>query len=166
MIDKIQGYAYILGDDINTDDIVPSDTLTLRDTTEMAKNTLKYIDPDFVNSVIKTNIIIAGQNFGTGSSREEAVNVFKVLGVKAIIAKSFARIYFRNLINLGIPGIQLIWNEEDFSRGDYIQIILNEGRILNETKNVEFSFEKLPNFLTSILEEGGIINQLKKKLLH
>lgn len=166
MIDKIQGYVYILGDDINTDDIVPSDTLTLRDTTEMAKNTLKYIDPDFVNSVIKTNIIIAGQNFGTGSSREEAVNVFKVLGVKAIIAKSFARIYFRNLINLGIPGIQLIWNEEDFSRGDDIQIILNEGRILNETKNVEFSFEKLPNFLTSILEEGGIINQLKKKLLH
>jgi 3-isopropylmalate/(R)-2-methylmalate dehydratase small subunit len=166
LIDKIQGYAYILGDDINTDDIVPSDTLTLRDTTEMAKNTLKYIDPDFVNSVIKTNIIIAGQNFGTGSSREEAVNVFKVLGVKAIIAKSFARIYFRNLINLGIPGIQLIWNEEDFSRGDYIQIILNEGRILNDSKNVEFSFEKLPNFLTSILEEGGIINQLKKKLLH
>lgn len=166
MIDIIQGYVYILGDDINTDDIVPSDTLTLRDTTEMAKNTLKYIDPDFVNSVVKTNIIIAGENFGTGSSREEAVNVFKILGVKAIIAKSFARIYFRNLINLGIPGIQLNWNEENFSHGDHIEITLNKGKILNKTKNFELNFERLPDFLTNILQEGGIINQLKKKLLH
>lgn len=166
MIDTIQGYVYILGDDINTDDIVPSDTLTLRDTTEMAKNTLKYIDPDFAKTVVKENIIIAGENFGTGSSREEAVNVFKVLGVKAIIAKSFARIYFRNLINLGIPGIQLIWNEENFSHGDHIEIILNRGRILNKTKNFELNFERLPDFLTNILEEGGIINQLKRKLLH
>lgn len=166
MIDIIQGYVYILGDDINTDDIVPSDTLTLRDTTEMAKNTLKYIDPDFVNSVVKTNIIIAGENFGTGSSREEAVNVFKILGVKAIIAKSFARIYFRNLINLGIPGIQLNWNEENFSHGDHIEITLNKGKILNKTKNFELNFERLPDFLTNILQEGGIINQLKKKLIH
>ena len=166
MIDTIQGYVYILGDDINTDDIVPSDTLTLRDTTEMAKNTLKYIDPDFAKTVVKENIIIAGENFGTGSSREEAVNVFKVLGVKAIIAKSFARIYFRNLINLGIPGIQLIWNEENFSHGDHIEITLNKGRILNKTKNFELNFERLPDFLTNILEEGGIINQLKRKLLH
>lgn len=166
MIDIIQGYIYILGDDINTDDIVPTDTLTLRDTTEMAKNTLKYIDPDFVNSVVKTNIIIAGENFGTGSSREEAVNVFKFLGVKAIIAKSFARIYFRNLINLGIPGIQLNWNEESFSHGDQIEITLNKGRIFNITKKFELNFKRLPDFLTNILEEGGIINQLKKKLLH
>jgi 3-isopropylmalate/(R)-2-methylmalate dehydratase small subunit len=166
LIDIIQGYVYILGDDINTDDIVPSDTLTLRDTTEMAKNTLKYIDPDFVNSVVKTNIIIAGENFGTGSSREEAVNVFKILGVKAIIAKSFARIYFRNLINLGIPGIQLNWNEENFSHGDHIEITLNKGKILNKTKNFELNFERLPDFLTNILQEGGIINQLKKKLIH
>ena len=166
MIDIIQGYVYILGDDINTDDIVPSDTLTLRDTTEMAKNTLKYIDPDFANTVVKTNIIIAGENFGTGSSREEAVNVFKILGVKAIIAKSFARIYFRNLINLGIPGIQLNWNEENFSHGDHMEITLNKGKILNKTKNFELNFERLPDFLTNILQEGGIINQLKKKLFH
>ena len=164
MIHKIQGYAYILGDDINTDDIVPSDTLTLRDTTEMANSTLKYIDPNFVNSVSKTNIIIAGENFGTGSSREEAVNVFKILGIKAIIAKSFARIYFRNLINLGIPGLQLNWKDNNFSHGDEIEIELVDGKIYNKTQNSEFIFEKLPKFLTNILEEGGIINQLKKKL--
>jgi 3-isopropylmalate/(R)-2-methylmalate dehydratase small subunit len=166
LIEKIKGGVYILGDDINTDDIVPSDSLTLRDTTEMAKNTLKYIDPDFPKSVAKTNIIVAGENFGTGSSREEAVNVFKVLGVKAIIAKSFARIYFRNLINLGIPGIQLNWKDEDFSYDDRIEILLNEGKILNKVKDIEIQFKKLPDFLTNILEEGGILNQIKKKILH
>ncbi|MBY8986561.1 MAG: 3-isopropylmalate dehydratase small subunit, partial [Candidatus Lokiarchaeota archaeon] len=123
-MNKIEGYAYLLGDDINTDDIVPSNALTIRDTNEMAKYTLKYNDAKFVENVKKHNIIIAGENFGTGSSREEAVNVFKILGIKAIIAKSFARIYFRNLINLGIPGIQLIWDNDYFSHGDHIQISL------------------------------------------
>lgn len=165
MIDKIEGYTYILGDDINTDDIVPTNALTLRDTAEMAEHTLRYLHPNFVGMVIKNNIIIAGENFGTGSSREEAVNVFKVLGVKAIVAKSFARIYFRNLINLGIPGIQLNWDKNIFSHGDHLEITLNEGVIYNKTKNIEITFKKLPEFLTKILEDEGIINQLKKKLI-
>jgi 3-isopropylmalate/(R)-2-methylmalate dehydratase small subunit len=164
MSEKIEGFAYILGDDINTDDIVPSHTLTMRDTHEMAKCTLEFVDPNFVKNVDQGNIIIAGENFGTGSSREEAVNVFKVLGIKAIIAKSFARIYFRNLINLGIPGITLKWNKNNFSKGDSIQISLNEGVVLNKTKKIKCEFDKLPNFLTEILKEGGILNQLKIKL--
>ncbi|MFW9940226.1 MAG: 3-isopropylmalate dehydratase [Promethearchaeota archaeon] len=164
MINKIEGHTYILGDDINTDDIVPSNALTLRDTSEMANHTFRYLHPNFVEMVKKNNIIIAGENFGTGSSREEAVNVFKILGVKAIIAKSFARIYFRNLINLGIPGIQLNWNETEFSHGDHLEIVLNKGIIFNKTKNREVSFKKLPDFLTKILENEGILNQLKKKL--
>ena len=164
MSEKIEGFAYILGDDINTDDIVPSHTLTMRNTHEMAKCTLEFVDPNFAKNIDQGNIIIAGENFGTGSSREEAVNVFKVLGIKAIIAKSFARIYFRNLINLGIPGITLEWNKTFFSKGDNIQISLNEGVILNKTKNIKCEFDKLPNFLTEILEHGGILNQLKKKL--
>ncbi len=163
-MNKIEGNVYLLGDDINTDDIVPSNALTIRDTNEMAKYTLKYIDADFVEKVKKYNIIIAGENFGTGSSREEAVNVFKILGIKAIIAKSFARIYFRNLINLGIPAIQLIWDEKSFSRGDYIEIVLEKGEIINKTKNYKMEFNKLPEFLTKILEYGGILNQLKKKV--
>ncbi len=164
MIEKIDGFAYILGDDINTDDIVPSHTLTMRDVDEMAKCTLEFIDPTFAKNSAQGNIIIAGDNFGTGSSREEAVYVFKVLGIKAIIAKSFARIYFRNLINLGIPGIIVSWNESIFSKGDNLEISLNEGVITNKTKGVKIEFEKLPNFLTKILEEGGILNQLKKTL--
>jgi len=163
-MDKIEGFAYILGDDINTDDIVPSHTLTMRDTNEMAKFTLEFIDSNFAKNVTSGNIIIAGENFGSGSSREEAVNVFKILGIKAVIAKSFARIYFRNLINTGIPGISLNWDENDFSKGDTLEISLHEGIISNNTKNVKIGFTKLPEFLTEILEEGGILNQLKKKL--
>ena len=164
MNEKIEGFAYILGDDINTDDIVPSHTLTMRNVDEMAKCTLEFIDPAFAKNIANGNIIVAGENFGTGSSREEAVYVFKVLGIKAIIAKSFARIYFRNLINLGIPGITLNWTENNFSKGDKLEISLKEGIIINKTKGKKLEFEKLPNFLTNILEEGGILNQLKKNL--
>ncbi len=161
---KIKGFAYILGDDINTDDIVPSHTLTMRDADEMAKHTLEFIDPNFVKNIQKGNIIIAGENFGSGSSREEAVNVFKVLGIKVVIAKSISRIYFRNLINLGIPGITLNWSKRDFSTGDNLEISLNEGIIFNKNKNSKIKFTKLPKFITSILEEGGILNKLKKRL--
>jgi 3-isopropylmalate/(R)-2-methylmalate dehydratase small subunit len=136
----------------------------MRDPNEIAKYTLEFIDPDFVNNVEKSNIIVAGENFGTGSSREEAVNVFKILGIKSIIAKSFARIYFRNLINVGIPGITLKWDDKIFSKGDNLQIFLNKGIIFNKTKNLNVNFEKLPPFLTNILKEGGILNQLREKL--
>ncbi|KKK41821.1 MAG: Isopropylmalate/citramalate isomerase small subunit [Candidatus Lokiarchaeum sp. GC14_75] len=166
MFEKIVGLVYILGDDINTDDIVPSSALTLRDTSAVAQYTLKFIDPQFVKKVSKYNILIAGENFGTGSSREEAVNVFKVLGIKCVIARSFARIYFRNLINLGIPGIHLNWKPNLLSQDDKLEISLSEGVIFNITKDLKINFEKLPEFLTKILEEGGIINQLRKKLLN
>lgn len=163
-MDKIKGFAYILGDDVNTDDIVPSHTLTMRDPNEMAKCTLEFIDPKFTQNIERGDIIIAGENFGTGSSREEAVHVFKILGVKTIIARSFARIYFRNLINLGIPAIVLNWKEEEISKEDNIEINLEEGIIKNITKNITLDFIKLPEFLTKILESGGILNQLKEKL--
>ena len=164
MKEKIEGHAYILGDNINTDDIVPSHTLTMRDPNEMAKFTLEYIDPQFVKNVDKGDIIVAGENFGCGSSREEAVNVFKILGIKAIVAKSFARIYFRNLINVGIPAITLNWDKKLFSKGDKLEVSLHEGIIFNKNKNVRIEFVKLPGFLINVLGSGGILNQLKKKL--
>ncbi len=136
----------------------------MRDPHEMAKCTLEFIDPDFVKNIERSNIMVAGENFGTGSSREEAVNVFKTLGIKVIIAKSFARIYFRNLINVGIPGITLDWNESMISKGDNLEISLMEGTILNTTKDEKIIFTRLPNFLANILEEGGILNLLKKSL--
>ena len=163
-MDNIEGKIYILGDDINTDDIVPSFTLTMRDPNEMAKHTLEFIDPAFAQKVVENSILVGGYNFGTGSSREEAVNVFKILGIKAIIAKSFSRIYYRNLINNGITGIICDWDDTTFSSGDEVQISIDEGLIVNKSKNIEIVFEKLPPFLKDILESGGILNQLKKKL--
>jgi 3-isopropylmalate/(R)-2-methylmalate dehydratase small subunit len=131
----------------------------------MAQFTFEYTHPDFVKSLIEGTILIAGENFGTGSSREEAVNVFKILRIKAIIAKSFARIYFRNLINLGIPGIILNWSKLSFENNDKLEIFLNKGIIFNKTRDLEINFIKLPKFLRDILAEGGIINRLKKDLL-
>ena len=163
-MEDIEGDIYILGDDINTDDIVPSHTLTMRDPNEMVKHTLEFIDPNFAQKVAKRSIIVGGHNFGTGSSREEAVNVFKILGIKAIIAKSFSRIYFRNLINNGVAGIMCDWDEATFSDGDQVQISIENGVIFNKSKNLEIAYEKLPHFLKEILKSGGILNQLKKKL--
>ncbi len=161
---KIEGFVYIMGNNINTDDIVPSHCLTLRDSYEMAQYTCEEIDSDFPQKVEKLNIIVAGENFGCGSSREEAVNVFKILGIQAIIAKSFARIYFRNLINQGIPGITYNWKDEDFSEGDHIEIILQEGLIKNLSTGRAINFNKLPEFLFNIIEENGILNKIKKEL--
>ena len=163
-MDLIKGYAYILGDDISTDDIVPSHTLTMRDSNDMVKHTLELIDPHFTKDVDKGNIIIAGENFGTGSSREEAVHVFKLLGIKAVVAKSFARIYFRNLINNGIPAISLKWDLSQFAKEDVIEISLIEGIIINKSKKITLNYEKIPEFLMDILESDGVINQLKKTL--
>jgi 3-isopropylmalate/(R)-2-methylmalate dehydratase small subunit len=163
-MDLIKGYAYILGDDISTDDIVPSHTLTMRDSNDMVKHTLEFIDPHFTKNVDKGNIIIAGENFGMGSSREEAVHVFKLLGIKAVVAKSFARIYFRNLVNNGMPAIDLKWDTNQFAKEDVIEISLLKGIIINKSKNISLNFEKIPEFLMHILESDGVINQLKKKL--
>ena len=136
----------------------------MRDPKEMANHTLEFVDPLFAKNVNNGNIIVAGENFGTSSSREEAVNVFKILGVKAIIAKSFSRIFFRNLINLGIPGITFDWKANQISKEDNLEISLKGGILLNKTKNSRFRFKKLPEFLTKILDVGGIINQIKDNL--
>jgi 3-isopropylmalate/(R)-2-methylmalate dehydratase small subunit len=161
---EIEGPIYILGDDINTDDIVPSYILTERDPNEIAKHTLEVIDPNFIQKSNMRSIIVGGSNFGTGSSREEAVNVFKTLGIKAIVAKSFSRIYFRNLINNGLAGIECDWEEGTFSDGDKVQISIDKGIIFNKTKDIKLKFKKLPQFLKEILDSGGILNQLKEKL--
>jgi len=125
---------------------------------------LEFIEPNFAQKAAKISIIVGGHNFGTGSSREEAVNVFKNLGIKAIIAKSFSRIYYRNLINNGIAGIICDWDESTFSDGDQVQISIENGIIFNLSKDLELPYKKLPQFLKEILKSGGIINQLKEKL--
>jgi 3-isopropylmalate/(R)-2-methylmalate dehydratase small subunit len=130
----------------------------------MAQYACENIYPDFAKNVNPGDIILAGENFGCGSSREEAVKVLKTLGISAIIAKSFARIYFRNTINLGIPAITLDWTKEYFEENNKVEINLEEGKVTNLSKEKEFKFQRIPPFLLNILKNNGIINLLKKKL--
>ena len=136
----------------------------MRDDNEITKHTLENIRPSFAGSVREGDVIVAGKNFGSGSSREEAVNVLKTLGINAVIAESFARIYFRNLINLGILAIKLEYTKEQFSEGDNIIITLEKSEIINQTKDIKIPIEKIPDFLLKILESGGILNKIKQKL--
>ena len=136
----------------------------MRDAEQMAQHTLEYVDPGFAQKSSTFDIIVAGENFGTGSSREEAVNVFKILGIKAILARSFARIYYRNLINVGIPAIELKWEKGQVSPGDRLIIHLDEGKVINKTQGIGMSFKQLPDFITSLLEAGGILEKLKREL--
>lgn len=158
---EIKGRVFLFGDNINTDDIIPHRYLTLRDNGEIAKHVLENVRPDFVQNVRKGDIIVAGKNFGSGSSREEAVNVLKVLGIEAVIAESFARIYFRNLINLGIPALKINDVKKKFSEGDILKISIKNEVIVNETKKIKIQMCKIPKFLVEILEVGGILNKIK-----
>ena len=143
---------------------MPHQYLTLRDDSEIAQHALENINPNFAKNVKEGDIVVAGKNFGSGSSREEAVNVLKTLGIKAVIAESFARIYFRNLINLGILAIKLSDVKPKIDEGDLIKISLEDSKIVNETKGIEIEIDKIPTFLVEILEAGGILNQILNKV--
>lgn len=159
----IIGKIWKFGDDINTDLIIPSQFLTENDPSIIVTHAFEGIRPGFANQVNKGDIIVGGKNFGSGSSREEAVFVLKELGISLVIAESFSRIYFRNLINLGIPAISLNDTSKNFSDGDIVEINLELGKITNLKTGKEFQFKKLPDFLIEIINEGGVINLLKKR---
>lgn len=158
---KIKGRVWKFGDDISTDHIIPGRYYHLRDNLpELAKHVMEDADPEFPKKVRPGDIIVAGKNFGMGSSREHAVLVLKQAGVAAVVAKSFARIFFRNAINNGLPLI--IADTTEIDTGDIIEIDLEKGIIINTTKNKEIKFQPLPRIMRDILMEGGIIEYIKK----
>ncbi len=166
---NLQGRIWIVGDSIDTDQIVPSHVLTERDPQIMAAATLENILPEFSKEVQVGDILIAGKNFGTGSSREEAVFVLKSLGIACILAKSIARIFYRNAVNLGLPPIVLPDLSIDSldhcslgSTGDIISVDLMKGTIQNEKEGIEISFKPFPSFLMDILLAGGAIPHLQQ----
>jgi len=159
---KITGSALKYGDDINTDLIYPGRYLHIYDPEEMAKYSMADLDPDFWKKFEKGDIIAAGKNFGCGSSREQAAICLKYAGVGAIVAKSFARIFFRNAINQGIPIIEA--DTDAISWEDKLEIFPEEGRIENLTTGKTISGTVLPPFLMELLEDGGLIPHLKKSL--
>ncbi len=160
---KLEGRAWVFGDNIDTDLIVPSKYLTERDPAVMARGTFENTRPEFAKQVKPGDIIIAGNNFGCGSSREEAPFVLQTLGICFIAAKSFARIFFRNGINLGIPLVELQVPKGAIKDGDRIEVDFDTGMIKNLRSNKILQFQKLPPFLQDILDVGGALNWLKKR---
>ena len=160
-MERLKGKVWKFGDDINTDLIVSSGYLTSDNPDEMVQHTFECIFPDFAETVKKGDIIVAGKNFGSGSSREEAVFVIKELGISAVICRSFSRIYFRNLINQGIPAIILQDGITEFETGDEIIVDINLGSIENTTKNKHFKFTPIPEFIMDIINSGGALKHIK-----
>lgn len=146
--------------DVDTDQIIASQYLLLPNIEEMKGYTFESLDPDFANKVQAGDVIVAGENFGCGSSREQAPSVLKALGIKAVIAKSFARIFFRNSINIGLPVIVCKDLYDHVEEGDLVEPDLLGGTI--RTEETEYSCTKLPEYMQTILNAGGLIAFLNK----
>jgi len=157
----LTGKAFKFGDNISTDLIAPGRLLHLRSNLpELAKHVLEDADPTFVKRVKKGDFIVAGKNFGLGSSREHAPLIIKMSGVSAIMTKSVARIFFRNAVNIGLP--VLICDTEKISDGDKLEVDLKRGEITDLTNKAKLYVNPMPDIMLRILEEGGLIPYIKK----
>ena len=157
----LKGMAHKFGDSISTDHIIPGRYAHLRSNLpELAKHVLEDADPKFMKKVKQGDFIVGGNNFGLGSSREHAPLVIKMAGVSAILAKSVARIFFRNAINLGLP--VLICNTDKINDGDELEIDLGAGTVKDITSGTELTFGKIPGVMLKILDEGGLIPYIQK----
>lgn len=157
----IKGRVHKFGDDINTDDIISAKYLVSTDAKELGRHCLESIKPDFVSSVKVGDIIVAGKNFGCGSSREHAPLAIKGCGIKAVIASSFAAIFFRNAINIGLPFLEseAVGSIKD---GDLLEIDLANGIIKNITQKQTYKTQAFPEFLQEIVKEGGLMPWVKR----
>jgi len=157
----LQGKAFRFGDNITTDYIIPGRYAHLRSNlAELSKHVMEDVDSTFVTRIQEGDFIVAGSNFGLGSSREHAPLVIKMVGVSAIIAKSVARIFFRNAINLGLP--VLLCDTDGISGNDKLEVNLKAGTIKNLTTSGQFTFTPLPDVMLAILEEGGLLSYIEK----
>jgi 3-isopropylmalate/(R)-2-methylmalate dehydratase small subunit len=157
----LKGKSFKFGDDISTDLIAPGRYFHLRSNMpELAKHVLEDADTEFAKKVKQGDFIVAGKNFGLGSSREHAPTIIKIAGVGAVLAKSFARIFFRNSINIGLPA--LICDTDKISENDELEIDLGKGFIKNKTKNIELGFKALPDVMIKLLNDGGLVEHITK----
>jgi len=163
MIEKVKGKVIKLGDNINTDVIYPGRYLPIIDAEEMALHALEGLDPDFPKKIQKGDVIVAGKNFGCGSSREQAATCLKFAGISAVIAKSFSRIFFRNGINQGLPIVVSHEAVDMIEDGDEVEIDFTSGKIILKAGKT-IGFKEFPDFIFSILDAGGLIPYVQKKL--
>ena len=159
---KVIGKCIKYGDNIDTDVIIPARYLNTSDHQELAKHCMEDIDTEFCNKVKTSNIIVAGSNFGCGSSREHAPVAIKASGIECVIAKNFARIFYRNSINIGLPILEC--SEADkINENDELEIKFSEGKIVNKTKNEEYDVTKFPEFMQKLIEDGGLMKHMVKE---
>ncbi len=159
----MQGKAWKFKDHIDTDLIIPARYLNTHDPMELAKHCMEDADPMFSSKVSKGDIIVAGENFGCGSSREHAPISIKAAGVSAVVAKSFARIFFRNAINIGLPIVELKETDE-VNEGDILDIDFVSGKLTNLTTKKQYKIEPFPPFMKMIIDKGGLIEYVKSKI--
>lgn len=157
------GKAYKYGDNVDTDVIIPARYLNTSDPEELAKHAMEDIDADFAKTVRPGDVIVAGSNFGSGSSREHAPLALKAAGVAAVIAPSFARIFYRNSFNIGFPILECGEASAAIDAGDEIKIDFNSGIITNETKGETYQAEPLPEFMRGLIDSGGLVEYIREK---
>jgi len=160
---KFNGTAHKYGRDIDTDVIIPARYLNTSDPAELAKHCMEDLDAGFVGKVESGDILVAEENFGCGSSREHAPISIKHAGVSVVIAKSFARIFYRNAINTGLPIMESVEAVDGISDGDRIEVDADAGTITNLTTGATFSAQPFPPFVKDIIEQGGLIESIKDK---
>lgn len=161
-MEKTIGKVFKYKDDVDTDVIIPARYLNTPNAQELAMHCMEDIDPEFVKNVKKGDIIVAGWNFGCGSSREHAPLSIKTCGVGCVIAKSFARIFYRNSINIGLPIIECEKAAEEINAGDKVSIDFDTGIIFDETTNKTYQAQPFPPFIQNIIDKGGLLVSLRK----
>jgi 3-isopropylmalate/(R)-2-methylmalate dehydratase small subunit len=157
------GKVYKYGNNVDTDVIIPARYLNIADPKELATHVMEDIDKDFAKNVQKGDVIVAGKNFGSGSSREHAPLVLKVAGVKAVIAPTFARIFYRNAFNIGLPILESSEAAEKIDAGDEVTVNFKTGKITNKTKKETYSAEPFPPFMQGLIDNGGLVGYVSGK---
>ena len=160
---KAEGRVFKFGSNVDTDVIIPARYLNVPDPAELAKHCMEDIDKEFVKKVSGGESIDADKNFGCGSSREHAPIAIKAAGVSCVIAETFARIFYRNAINIGLPIIECPEAAKNIEEGNEIEVDFDSGKIYNKTKNEEYQGQAFPEFMQKIISNGGLINYINNK---
>ena len=161
---QTRGQVFKYGDNVDTDLIIPARYLSTSDPDELKKYCMEPIDKDFAKQVKEGDVIVGGKNFGCGSSREHAPIAIKGSGISCVIAENFARIFYRNSFNIGLPIIESKEASEKIQTGDEVEIDFSEGKIKNITKNEKYKIEPYPEFIQGIIKNNGLINYVKERI--
>jgi 3-isopropylmalate/(R)-2-methylmalate dehydratase small subunit len=163
MIHEMRGRAFLFGNDIDTDAIIPARYLNTSDPEILKDHVMEDADSEFPSKIRPGDIIVAGKNFGCGSSREHAPIAIKAAGISCVIAESFARIFLRNSFNMGLPILISIEASRDIKEGDLLEVNPDEGVISNLTTGKKYSSNRLPDFIKELVADGGLIEHIKKR---